>query len=76
MTAVLATLLVDGVTLTGMQHFLLMLPLCLSIAVIYKTMRCEDLRRLPVSALVLWVTIVLGMYAVGVGFWAAFTVLA
>jgi uncharacterized membrane protein YoaT (DUF817 family) len=63
-----------GVQLSGVQRFLLMLPLCLSIAVVYKTTRCERLRDVPVAALMLWVTIALGMYAVGFGLWAAFAI--
>jgi hypothetical protein len=63
------------VSLTGTQRFLLMLPLCLSIAVVYKTIRCSDLRDVPVAAAVLWVTIVVGMFAVGAGLWLAFTIM-
>lgn len=74
MTTVLASFLLDGVALSGRQRFLLMLPLCLSIAVVYKATRCERMRDLPVAALVLWVTIVVGMYAVGFGLWAAFNI--
>lgn len=61
--------------LSGSQRLLLMLPLCLSIAVVYKTTRCDDLREVVTSALVLWVTIVSGMAAVGVGLWVLFTAL-
>ncbi len=62
--------------LSGMQRQLLMLPLCLSIAVVYKTTRCDDLRDVPVAALILWGTIVVGMYTVGVGFWALYSITA
>jgi hypothetical protein len=57
-------------------RILLMLPLCLSIAIVYKTLRLQDLRAMPRSTAILWVTIVLGMYGVGVGLWALFLVLA
>lgn len=53
-------------------RMLLALPLCLSIAVVYKTMRCERLRDVPPQALTLWITIVFSMYAVGVGLWLVF----
>ncbi len=72
MTETLAALFTTGIELTGMHRFLLMLPLCLSIAVVYKTTRCDDLREVPVAALTLWVTIVVGLLAVGVGLWAVF----
>ena len=72
MSAVLGTIFVTGIPLTGGQRFLLLLPLCLSIAVVYKTTRCERLDRVPREVLGLWVTIVAGMLAVGFVLWAAF----
>ena len=71
----LASVFTTAVQVTGGQRFLLMLPLCLSVAIVYKTTRYESLREMPVSALVLWVTIVLGMYAVGFGLWALYSVM-
>ena len=75
MTATLSALFTNAIDLTGTQRFLLMLPLCLSIAVVYKTTRLEDLRAIPAAALALWVTIVLGMCAVGLGLWALFSIM-
>jgi len=75
MTGVLAGMFTTAVELTGMQRFVLMFPLCLSVALVYKTTRCENLRDVPVAALTLWVTIVVGMYAVGLGLWAAFNIM-
>ncbi len=75
MISALAGLFTTAVELTGIQRLLLMLPLCLSIAIIYKTTRCENLREVPVAALALWITIVLGMYAVGLGLWVAFEIM-
>lgn len=72
MTFALAGLFVTGVELTGLQRLVLMLPLCLSIAIVYKTIRCENMRDIPTAAAALWITIVLGMYAVGFGLWAVF----
>ena len=72
MTGVVGGLFTTAIELTGVQRSLLMLPLCLSIAVVYKTTRCERVRDIPVAALILWVTIVAGMYAVGIGLWAVF----
>ncbi len=72
MTSALAGLFVTGVELAGWQRMVLMLPLCLSIAIVYKTIRCENMRDMPTAAVGLWITIVLGMYAVGVGLWAVF----
>lgn len=75
MNAVLAGLFTSAIGLTGPQRFLMMLPLCLCIAIVYKTTRCEKLREIPAAALILWVTIVSGMYAVGFGLWAVFNIL-
>ena len=76
MTDILASLFVDGLAIPGSLRFLFMLPLCLLIAIVYKTLRCKALRDITMSSLVLWVTIVVGMYAVGVGLWAVFTLMA
>ena len=57
----------------GIARQLLLLPLCLSIAVVYKTTRCEKDRDIPMATLALWLTIVIGMYAVAVGLWLVFT---
>lgn len=76
MTATLAGLFTTAVELSGAQRLSMMLPLCLSIAVIYKALRCQDLGEVPRRALALWVTIVMGMWAVGIGLWAAFEILA
>ncbi|UCE61502.1 MAG: hypothetical protein JSU63_07085 [Phycisphaerales bacterium] len=75
MTGTLAFLVLGFIELAGPQRQILMLPLCLSIAVVYKTTRCEKLSDVPVAALVLWGTIVLGMYAVGVGLWLLYLIL-
>jgi len=71
----LAGLFTTAVELTGTQRSVLMFPLCWSIALVYKTTHCEHPRDVPVAALFLWMTIVIGMYAVGVGKWAAFNVM-
>ena len=76
MTNVLAGLFTMALELgSRQQRLLLILPLCLSIAIVYKTTRCENLREVPVAALALWGTIVVGMYAVGVGLWVFFRIM-
>ncbi len=62
--------------LGGLAHILFIIPLCLCIAVVSKTLRCDDLGRVPKEACVLCVQIILGMYAVGVALWLAFSMLA
>lgn len=73
---ILAALFTEAIKLQGPQRFFLMFPLCLAIAIIHKTIRMDDLTRLPRAALGLWLTIVFGMCAVGGGLWLAFEWLA
>ena len=40
---------------------LLLLPLCLAVAVVYKCVRCNDMDSVPREATGLFITIVLGM---------------
>ncbi len=75
MTGPVAALGLSAIELTGPQHFLLLLPLCLSIAVVYKTTRCAQLRDVPLAALALWGTIVVGMWAVGLTLWAIYSMM-
>ncbi|HNQ22919.1 MAG TPA: hypothetical protein PKK06_07485 [Phycisphaerae bacterium] len=72
----LATMFKDALYLASPQRLLLILPLCLAVAVVYKTTRCADVKQVPMAALILWVTIVIGMYAVGVGLWLMYLLLA
>jgi hypothetical protein len=60
------------IAVSGLKHAALLWPLSLSIALVYKTTRCETLREIPLATLALWITIILGMYAVGVGIWLLF----
>lgn len=71
-----AALFTTTMEVSGPERFLLMFPLCLSIAVVYKTTRCERLGEVPLAALILWITIVLGMMAVGLGFWVLYCMMA
>ncbi|NOS99921.1 MAG: hypothetical protein HOP29_04780 [Phycisphaerales bacterium] len=63
---------VTPIEIGGIQKALLLLPLCLSISIVYKVTRCERLADVPAAVGALWVTIVVGMYAVGVGLWVVY----
>ncbi|MCP4594630.1 MAG: hypothetical protein GY842_28190 [bacterium] len=76
MSNLLLAWLTAPVQITGFQRLLLLLPLCLSISIVYKTTRCARLSHLPAATLALWLTIVAGMLGVGVLMWAAFLLLA
>jgi hypothetical protein len=43
--------------------YLLLLPLCLAITIVYKSVRCESMRRVPREALVLFAVIIVVMVA-------------
>jgi len=60
-----STFMVTPVSLTGWQQMLLLLPLCLSVSIVYKTTKCAEPRQIPLATLASWLTIVVGMYAVG-----------
>ena len=75
-TVLAHTLFVDPISLVGWQRMLLLLPLCLAISVVYKTTKCDHVREVPLASLVLWVTIVIGMYAVGIGLQLVYSLLA
>lgn len=64
------------IPLTGLQRLLLLIPLCLSISIVYKTTRCARLGDIPLATLALWLTIIGGMVGVGVSMWAVFLLLA
>ncbi len=64
--AILATFLVTPAAIAPGARLLLLLPLAASVSIVYKTIRCGDVREIPLASVVLWLTIVGGMLAVGV----------
>jgi hypothetical protein len=63
------TIFYNPLPLSSDQLLWLSLPLCLSLAVVYKTVRTKNLRRLPREVLVLYGYIILGLLGIGVGLW-------
>jgi len=49
------------------QQYLLILPLCIAVAVVYKSMKCSTMKRVPIEAgqIVLWIIGGFGAAAVG-----------
>lgn len=76
MSAWLVAWLTAPVPLSGLQRLLLLIPLCLSISLVYKTTRCARLDEIPLATLALWLTILGGMIGVGIFMWLAFLLLA
>ena len=71
----LAQLFISPIVLSGIGKVLLIFPLCLSISIVYKATRLENLREMVSGVLGLWITIIVGMYSVGIGIWLLFVVL-
>ena len=53
----------------GVHHVWLVLPLCAVLAAVYKTIRVEHLRQLPMAILGLWAYMAGGFLVLGVAFW-------
>ena len=70
------TLFVHPIVLNGRLRLFMLVPLVLCVAIVYKTIRCRNVREIPLASLVLCGTIILGMFSVGVVLWAAFRLLA
>ena len=75
MSTILGAIFTQPVSMQSWQHLMLLWPLCLSISVVYKTTKLDNVRDIPLASTVLWVTIVLGMYSVGVVLWLVYLLL-
>ena len=64
--ALLALFTMPWPELSGWQRMGLLLPLTASVAVVYKTVKCSTVREIPLASFILWITIVGGMYLVGI----------
>ena len=53
----------------GADHIWLVLPLCMVLAVVYKTIRVKYIRQLPLQILSLWAYIFVGLVSLAVAFW-------
>ncbi len=72
----LATIFLNPMSIAGWHRMLLLLPLAMSISLVYKTTKCDNLREVLPATLALWITIIIGMYAVGIALWALFLLMA
>jgi hypothetical protein len=66
----LATIFFHPLVLPTHSLLWLMLPLVVSVAVVYKTLRTNNLRRLPLQILLLAIYISGGAVVLAVGLWA------
>ena len=72
----LAQLFIRPMSLTGAGQFYMLLPLVMAVAVVYKTIHTRSMRDVPIAAVVLWATILTGMFAIAIGLYAAYSLLA
>lgn len=63
------TLFVNPIVIPQTWELWLLLPLCLSVAVVYKTVRTTDLRKLPREVAGLMVYMVGGLVLLGTVLW-------
>ena len=62
----LLAFLIHPMVMTRFQQMIMLVPLCLAISIVYKTVKCDRVRDIPWAALVSCVTIIVGMYVVGI----------
>ena len=59
----------NPMTLSFNSELMFLLPLCAAVALVYKTVRIDHLRRLPRQAAGLWIYMLAGLAALGAGMW-------
>lgn len=69
-------LFVVPIEIRGVGRLLMLAPLILSVSLVYKTIRCPDLRRVPLASIKLCIVILCGMMAIGVSLLITFRLLA
>ena len=65
-TALIATVFVTPMTITGIGRLLMLLPLAAAISIVYKAIHCERIRDIPRASLIPGLTIGATMAAIGV----------
>jgi nitric oxide reductase large subunit len=76
MDTLLANMFVHPMSITGIGRIAMLAPLCLSVALVYKTIRCERLSEIPKASVMLWVTILACMMLIGAGLFVVSNMLA
>jgi hypothetical protein len=61
----LATLFIQPIEIRGIARIGMLLPLALSIAIVYKTIRCQQIKSIPLASLGLCAMIVSTMLLIG-----------
>ena len=50
--------------------YLLLIPLCVGISIVYKSIKCREMKQVPREASVIFIMIMLGMTATAAGLYA------
>lgn len=69
-------LFVKPIPITGIGRLAMLVPLTMSVSIVYKTIRCRRLRAVPLASLMLCFMIVFGMMFIGVALMLVFHLLA
>jgi len=70
------TIFVNPVRLPSHSLLWMLLPLCLAVAIVYKTIRASTLERLWLKIAVLAFEIIIGLVALGVVMWLVYVLAA
>jgi hypothetical protein len=76
MNDIVASLFVTPIPITGIGRLIMLIPLCMSISIVYKTMRCERLSQVALASVILCFTILVVMGLIGVILLLVFRMLA
>jgi len=76
MIDLLRDVFVKPVPIYGVWRLAMLVPLALMVSIVYKTIRCQRLRSVPLASLSLCVLIVGGMLAIGLFLLVTFRLLA
>jgi hypothetical protein len=70
------SLFVQPMSITGVWRLLMLVPLALSVSIVFKTIRCPQLRSVPAASIVLCSMILAGMMSIGVALLIIFRLMA
>jgi len=66
----IATIFTHPITLRFTDQLWFLMPLCVAVAVVYKTIRTQNIARLALEIVVLVGYMIAGLVALGAGLWA------
>ena len=66
---ILATLFVNPLDISSTSMVFMMIPLCMAVAIVYKTIRVDHIRQGPLQILLLMAYMASGLTALGAALW-------